>query len=56
MEVKFVIFYLPKKCEKEKEVYDNIKAGLENMHRSYTEEQKDNITEIIDNFNNHYLL
>lgn len=56
MEVKFVIFYLPKRYEKEKEVYDNIRAGLENMHRSYTEEQKDDITEIVDNFNNHYIL
>ena len=53
---KICYFLFAKKYEKEKEVYDNIRAGLENMHRSYTEEQKGDITEIIDNFNNHYIL
>lgn len=53
---KIVIFYLPAKGDKEKEVFQNIKIGLNNMARPYKEIAEKGMQIIIDAAENEYVL
>lgn len=53
---RIVIFYLPAKCDKEKEVFQNIKIGLSNIRRAYKETTKSGMQVVIDALKNEYIL
>lgn len=53
---RIVIFYLPAKCDKEKEVFKNIKIGLSNIGRPYKETTKFDMRIVIDALKNEYVL
>lgn len=53
---RIVIFYLPAKCDKEKEVFQNIKIGLSNIGRTYKETTKLGMQVVIDALKNAYIL
>ena len=53
---KIVIFYLPAKGDKEKEVFQNIKIGLNNIGRPYKEIAENGMQIIVDAAENEYIL